>query len=135
MVVIWLDPFAIRFMDCIDEGIRLVPGSIIITPGGSIDSGVIESGQCDRCMDDFFSDADVRRNSRCLNTVSEKFTDLIGQVFRMHQRQIEAGAVTSGRLGLGQRGLGGASCGPDTLERYRIAAGVYRLRLIVSRLW
>ena len=33
-----------------------------------------------------------------------------------------------------QRGLGGASCGPDTLERYRIAAGVYRLRLIVSRL-
>jgi beta-galactosidase len=34
-----------------------------------------------------------------------------------------------------QRGLGTASCGPDTLERYRIAAGVYRLRLILSCLW
>jgi beta-galactosidase len=35
-------------------------------------------------------------------------------------------------LDVAQRGLGTASCGPDTLERYRIGAGDHRLRFEIS---
>ena len=40
--------------------------------------------------------------------------------FKMKPRQI-----TSVYLDHRQRGLGTASCGPDTLERYRIPAGIH----------
>ena len=33
-----------------------------------------------------------------------------------------------------QRGVGTASCGPDTLEKYRIAPGRYRLELLLRPL-
>ena len=35
-------------------------------------------------------------------------------------------------LDVRQRGLGGASCGPDTLPQYRIGSGRYRLAYEVS---
>ncbi len=36
-------------------------------------------------------------------------------------------------LDIAHRGLGTASCGPDTLEKYRIAAGTYRFAYVVSQ--
>ncbi|HPE90495.1 MAG TPA: glycoside hydrolase family 2, partial [Spirochaetales bacterium] len=36
------------------------------------------------------------------------------------------------RLDAAQRGLGTASCGPDTLDRYRVYPGAYRLSLLLS---
>ena len=36
-------------------------------------------------------------------------------------------------LDIAHRGLGTASCGPDTLEQYRVAAGTYRFAYVVSR--
>ena len=36
-------------------------------------------------------------------------------------------------LDIAHRGLGTASCGPDTLEKYRIAPGVYRFAYVVSQ--
>ncbi|WP_414712493.1 hypothetical protein, partial [Sphaerochaeta sp. UBA5836] len=30
------------------------------------------------------------------------------------------------------RGVGTATCGPDTLERYRVRSGVYRLSFTIS---
>jgi len=30
------------------------------------------------------------------------------------------------------RGVGTAACGPDTLERYRVGSGVYRLGFVIS---
>ena len=33
---------------------------------------------------------------------------------------------------IAHRGLGTASCGPDTLEKYRIPAGTYRFAYVIS---
>jgi beta-galactosidase len=46
-----------------------------------------------------------------------------------HINQLERRAETILNLDLHQRGLGGASCGPDTLPRYRIRPGRHRLDL------
>ncbi len=43
-----------------------------------------------------------------------------------HTHQLEPRAEVIVCLDIHQRGLGGASCGPDTLERYRLPAGVHR---------
>jgi beta-galactosidase len=43
-----------------------------------------------------------------------------------HTYELEPRLETILSLDYRQRGLGGASCGPDTLERYRLAAGTYR---------
>ena len=34
----------------------------------------------------------------------------------------------------GQRGLGTASCGPDTSPRYRLSAGTYRFSYLIQQL-
>lgn len=34
-------------------------------------------------------------------------------------------------IDLAQRGIGGGSCGPDTLEKYRLPAGTYPFRLVI----
>lgn len=43
---------------------------------------------------------------------------------------LERPALTELRLGL-QRGLGTGSCGPDTLPRYRLGPGEYRIRVVL----
>ncbi|WP_304188289.1 beta-galactosidase small subunit, partial [Phenylobacterium aquaticum] len=44
-----------------------------------------------------------------------------------HTTDLVARAEVRVNLDVRQRGLGTASCGPDTLERYRIGAGTYEL--------
>jgi beta-galactosidase len=44
-----------------------------------------------------------------------------------HAHQLSPRPETLINLDVAQRGLGTASCGPDTLERYRIGAGDYAL--------
>jgi beta-galactosidase len=46
-----------------------------------------------------------------------------------HWYQIKPQAESFLYLDVAQRGLGTASCGPDTLERYRLRPGAYRLEL------
>ncbi len=43
-----------------------------------------------------------------------------------HTHQLEPRPEVYVHLDARQRGLGGASCGPDTLPTYRIGAGVHR---------
>jgi beta-galactosidase len=44
-----------------------------------------------------------------------------------HTTDLRPRAEVRVNLDVAQRGLGTASCGPDTLERYRIGAGDHRL--------
>lgn len=46
-----------------------------------------------------------------------------------HWYDIKPAPQTFLYIDVAQRGLGTASCGPDTLERYRLRPGTYRLRL------
>jgi beta-galactosidase len=56
-----------------------------------------------------------------LHFTPEDFT----QAYHTHELTPRDGATLL--LDCRQRGLGGASCGPDTLDEYRIQPGVYRL--------
>jgi len=47
----------------------------------------------------------------------------------MHSNELEADGVLHLSLDAAQRGVGTATCGPDTLERYRLRPGLYRLDL------
>ena len=49
-----------------------------------------------------------------------------------HTTDLSPRAEVRVNLDVAQRGLGAASCGPDTLERYRIAAGEHRLGFEIS---
>ena len=49
-----------------------------------------------------------------------------------HTNELEAIPGTIVTLDLRQRGLGTASCGPDTLEKYRIKPGRYEFRFVLS---
>jgi len=49
-----------------------------------------------------------------------------------HWYEIKAVPETLVNLDVVQRGLGTSSCGPDTLERYRVRPGMYELRLAFS---
>ena len=51
-----------------------------------------------------------------------------------HPHEMEAQSETTLLIDAVQRGLGTASCGPDTLEKYTIKPGVYRLNLSLSTL-
>ena len=46
-----------------------------------------------------------------------------------HTCDLVRGRETYLSIDVAQRGLGTAACGPDTLERYRLKAGPYRLQL------
>jgi beta-galactosidase len=35
-------------------------------------------------------------------------------------------------IDIAQRGVGTATCGPDTLEKYRVRPGLFKLRLYIS---
>jgi beta-galactosidase len=45
-----------------------------------------------------------------------------------HTNELTRRAETFVHIDVRQRGLGGASCGPGTLKKYRLEAGKYRLR-------
>ena len=49
------------------------------------------------------------------------------------QTELRRNRALTVHLDIAHRGLGTASCGPDTLERYRIQAGVYRFAYVVSQ--
>jgi beta-galactosidase len=50
-----------------------------------------------------------------------------------HTSDLEPRAETVLSLDLAQRGLGTASCGPDTAERYRLLAAAYRFAYVLRR--
>jgi beta-galactosidase len=45
---------------------------------------------------------------------------------------IAGGGYYTLNIDIAQRGVGTATCGPDTLEQYRVRGGVYRMRLIIG---
>jgi len=49
-----------------------------------------------------------------------------------HAHQLTPRPETLINLDVAQRGLGTASCGPDTLERYRIGPGAYELTFVIE---
>ena len=49
------------------------------------------------------------------------------------QTELQRRRALTVHLDIAHRGLGTASCGPDTLEKYRIAAGTYTFAYVVSQ--